>query len=128
SQGDGPSTAVPPTEMGTITAPTRIIRGEPDVLLVQRDQEALAAPASGRVGSVPPASTGNVKLAITLNGTIRFAGESAGSVPCAQTDEARRTRHRARAVGAMPLLCLSQRAGGEVTVEEQAVICDHQWS
>jgi len=39
----GLSTAVPPTEMGMITAHTLIIRGERDNLLVQQDQEALAA-------------------------------------------------------------------------------------
>jgi pimeloyl-ACP methyl ester carboxylesterase len=39
----GLSTAVPPTEMGMITVPTLIIRGERDDLLIQQDQEALAA-------------------------------------------------------------------------------------
>jgi rifampin ADP-ribosylating transferase len=43
----GLSTAVPPTEMGTITAPTLIIRGERDDLLVQQDQEALAVAIPG---------------------------------------------------------------------------------
>jgi pimeloyl-ACP methyl ester carboxylesterase len=43
----GLSTAVPPTEMGTITVPTLIIRGERDDLLVQQDQEALAVAIPG---------------------------------------------------------------------------------
>jgi pimeloyl-ACP methyl ester carboxylesterase len=42
----GLSTAVPPTEMGTISVPTLIIRGERDDLLVQQDQEALAVAIS----------------------------------------------------------------------------------
>ena len=43
----GLSTAVPPTETGTITVPTLIIRGERDDLLVQQDQEALAVAIPG---------------------------------------------------------------------------------
>jgi pimeloyl-ACP methyl ester carboxylesterase len=43
----GLSTAVPPTELGTITAPTLIIRGERDDLLIQQDQEALAIAIPG---------------------------------------------------------------------------------
>jgi pimeloyl-ACP methyl ester carboxylesterase len=43
----GLSAAVPPTEMGTITVPTLIIRGERDGLLVRQDQEALAAAIPG---------------------------------------------------------------------------------
>src|SRR4051812_18999731 len=43
----GLSAAVPPTEMGTITVPTLIIRGERDDLLVQQDQGALAAAIPG---------------------------------------------------------------------------------
>ena len=43
----GLSTAVPPTETGTITVPTLIIRGDRDDLLVQQDQEALAVAIPG---------------------------------------------------------------------------------
>jgi rifampin ADP-ribosylating transferase len=43
----GLCTAVPPTEMGTITVPTLIIWGERDELLVRKDQEALAAAIPG---------------------------------------------------------------------------------
>jgi rifampin ADP-ribosylating transferase len=43
----GLSTAVPPTETGTITVPTLIIRGKRDDLLVQQDQEALAVAIPG---------------------------------------------------------------------------------
>ena len=39
----GLSTAVPPTETGTITAPTLIIWGAKDELLLRDDQERLAA-------------------------------------------------------------------------------------
>jgi pimeloyl-ACP methyl ester carboxylesterase len=44
---DGLCTAVPPTETGTITAPTLIIWGERDRLLSRDDQEALAAAIPG---------------------------------------------------------------------------------
>ena len=40
-------TAVPPTETGTITAPTLIIWGERDGLLSRDDEEALAAAIPG---------------------------------------------------------------------------------
>lgn len=43
----GLCTAVPPTETGTITAPTLIIRGDRDELLLREDQEALAAAIPG---------------------------------------------------------------------------------
>jgi pimeloyl-ACP methyl ester carboxylesterase len=43
----GLSTAVPPTEAGTITAPTLIIWGRRDGLLSQDDEEALAAAIPG---------------------------------------------------------------------------------
>ena len=43
----GLCTAVPPTETGTITAPTLIIWGERDGLLSRDDEEALAAAIPG---------------------------------------------------------------------------------
>jgi rifampin ADP-ribosylating transferase len=43
----GLSTAVPPTETGTITAPTLIVWGERDGLLSRDDEEALAAAIPG---------------------------------------------------------------------------------
>jgi pimeloyl-ACP methyl ester carboxylesterase len=44
---NGLCTAVPPTETGTITAPTLIIWGERDGLLSRDDEEALAAAIAG---------------------------------------------------------------------------------
>jgi pimeloyl-ACP methyl ester carboxylesterase len=44
---NGLCTAVPPTETGTITAPTLIIWGERDGLLSRDDEEALAAAIPG---------------------------------------------------------------------------------
>jgi rifampin ADP-ribosylating transferase len=44
---NGLCTAVPPTETGTITAPTLIIWGERDGLLSRDDQEALSAAIPG---------------------------------------------------------------------------------
>src|SRR4051794_24624255 len=60
-------------------------------------------------------------------GVRNFDASTADSVPCTKTDETCRGRHRARSVEAMLFLSQSQRAGGGVTVEEQAVIGDHQW-
>jgi pimeloyl-ACP methyl ester carboxylesterase len=51
---DGLGTATPPTEAGTIQAPTLILYGGQDSLLPRRDQEALEARIAGSVLKVYP--------------------------------------------------------------------------
>jgi rifampin ADP-ribosylating transferase len=58
---NGLGTAVPPTETGTITAPTLIIWGERDGLLSRDDQETLAAAIPGSQLIVYP-DTGHLVL------------------------------------------------------------------
>ncbi len=51
---DGLRTAAPPTESGTIPAPTLILWGAHDAVLPRRHQEALAARIPGAVLKVYP--------------------------------------------------------------------------